>query len=154
MISTFQSSRFNRKPTYTCRICKKTTRETGHDESSVKLCAFCFREAELENSLNDGAIDQAQYDAALIELEREYKRGAFAKTTKTSEPVETKPVAKPTKKLAPSQTPSAKNARRIIRKYLRTAIEFTMDENVTDVALIEAMAAAEEALSTIPGYEA
>lgn len=87
MISRFESSRFDRKPVYTCRICKKQTRDTGHDERSLELCAFCMQEAELENALNDGGIDESQFDAALVKLQQQYKRGAFAKTTKKSAPM-------------------------------------------------------------------
>jgi hypothetical protein len=38
---------------YTCRICGKKTRETGEDESSVKLCASCYGMAGQENTHSD-----------------------------------------------------------------------------------------------------
>jgi hypothetical protein len=167
MIKTFQSSRFDRTPVYTCRSCKKQTRETGHDESTVQLCAFCFREAELTNSLSDGAITEEQFDEAFIELEREYKRGAFAKTQTTFSAPENDDTLKSTrvaktatkKSSAPSQAPNAKNARRIIRNYLRIATEvvaaFNDRESYTDEEidiLISAMDVADAALSTLPGY--
>ena len=44
----FQSRAFS-KPTYKCRCCNKTTRETGDDESSVELCRACYRDATAEN---------------------------------------------------------------------------------------------------------
>lgn len=170
MISTFQKSRAGRTPTFTCRVCKKLTRETGHDESSVKLCAFCSREAELENSLSDGAITEDEFHAALTELERQYKRRAFAKQTKTTkftpevtelakkEVAELKTLKMLLAKKAASQTPSAKNARRIIRNFLRIAMELAMIEDDADATFDEiegardAFAAADATLSTIPGY--
>ena len=39
---------------YACRGCDKKTRETGHDESSVQLCARCYLIACDENSISDG----------------------------------------------------------------------------------------------------
>lgn len=38
---------------YTCRVCGKKTRATGHDEESCQLCAFCYIESGLENSHSD-----------------------------------------------------------------------------------------------------
>ncbi len=43
--------------TYTCRICKKRTRETGQCESNVELCAACYDYAGWENAHNDGHGD-------------------------------------------------------------------------------------------------
>lgn len=40
--------------TYTCRSCGKLTRETGHCESGVELCAACYDEAGWENEHQDG----------------------------------------------------------------------------------------------------
>jgi NAD-dependent dihydropyrimidine dehydrogenase PreA subunit len=36
-------------PTYYCKLCKKRTRETGHDESSCELCKSCYFECLKEN---------------------------------------------------------------------------------------------------------
>lgn len=41
------------KTTYICDICGKRTRETGHSESGVGLCAKCLEECELENEHSD-----------------------------------------------------------------------------------------------------
>jgi hypothetical protein len=41
------------KTTYICEYCGKRTRETGHSESGVGLCAKCFEEAGLENEHSD-----------------------------------------------------------------------------------------------------
>jgi len=47
-------NRFNRgSGCYECRVCGKQTRETGHDESSCQLCAFCYEESGLENHHSD-----------------------------------------------------------------------------------------------------
>jgi hypothetical protein len=34
--------------TYACECCGKRTRETGHEESSVFLCAGCYFEAQIQ----------------------------------------------------------------------------------------------------------
>ena len=38
---------------YNCRICGKQTRETGNNESAVRLCRKCNDRALRENELND-----------------------------------------------------------------------------------------------------
>tara|TARA_R110002051_G_C8706951_1_gene495154 strand:- start:992 stop:1159 length:168 start_codon:yes stop_codon:yes gene_type:complete len=50
MVKQFQKNVYSLEGSvYTCRICKKRTRETGHDESSVQLCKACLLEAQDEN---------------------------------------------------------------------------------------------------------
>jgi len=50
MIKVFQKNVYSLEGSvYTCRICKKKTRETGMDESSVQLCKACLIEAQEEN---------------------------------------------------------------------------------------------------------
>ena len=48
-----RNSHFSRNgligPTYYCKLCKKRTRETGHDESSCELCKSCYFECLKEN---------------------------------------------------------------------------------------------------------
>lgn len=51
--------------TYTCRVCKKTTRNVGGDEFQVQLCKDCFDLAGIENHLSDcgdleGYADEAR----------------------------------------------------------------------------------------------
>jgi len=36
------NNRFDRMGCYTCSTCGKATRETGHDESGMGLCARCL----------------------------------------------------------------------------------------------------------------
>lgn len=38
---------------YICRMCGKQTRETGNDESNVRLCRNCNDRVLKENELND-----------------------------------------------------------------------------------------------------
>lgn len=71
--SKFQVSA-GRTPTYKCGVCGKLTRETGHDESSVELCAFCYEEAGLENALSDGVMTQTEFDKELEMLKKKYGR--------------------------------------------------------------------------------
>lgn len=52
----------------------KRTRETGGDESSVELCAFCNECALTENSYYDGNCTWDEYLAAIEELKKRYKR--------------------------------------------------------------------------------
>jgi hypothetical protein len=83
MISKFQAGNraMGRKgATYQCHVCKRQTRETGHEESSLQLCAYCLLEAYLENELSDGVIEQPEFEQKLDELQKEYKRGKYGKT--------------------------------------------------------------------------
>lgn len=48
-----RNARFDRNGCYTCRTCKKQTRETGRDESSVRMCACCFEKGAYQNSVCD-----------------------------------------------------------------------------------------------------
>ena len=45
-------------PTYICSICKKRTRETGHDESSCELCKSCYLKELMINEHSDHGHDQ------------------------------------------------------------------------------------------------
>lgn len=76
MVSKFQAGGLFRGTggVYVCRVCEKKTRETGHSESGAELCAFCFEEAGLENSLADGIITQEEFDKELASLRKQYKR--------------------------------------------------------------------------------
>lgn len=70
MINKFQV----RTAVYTCGNCGKKTRETGHGESELELCAYCLREGLLENSLSDGNISQEAFDVEIQKLKVEYDR--------------------------------------------------------------------------------
>ena len=59
---------------FNCSLCGKKTRETGEGNSSVQLCAFCYEEAMLENSLSDGNITKEQFNERLDILKKKYKR--------------------------------------------------------------------------------
>lgn len=66
--------------TYVCRCCKRNTRETGEGESDIQLCAYCFLESGIENALSDGAMEQPEFEASIDALQKQYKRGKYAKT--------------------------------------------------------------------------
>jgi len=54
MVKVFQKNVYSLEGSvYTCRICKKKTRETGMDESSVILCKSCYQECLDENERSD-----------------------------------------------------------------------------------------------------
>lgn len=59
---------------YRCDDCGKLTRETGEGESSLHMCAFCYLRSGLRNSLLDGVINQEEFDRALADLRRKYRR--------------------------------------------------------------------------------
>lgn len=67
------STRYGTKPTYKCRACDHNTRETGYDESSCQLCAFCFELCSDENSYSDGAIELPELVAAAQQLVARFK---------------------------------------------------------------------------------
>ncbi|MBI5259792.1 MAG: hypothetical protein HY855_25050 [Burkholderiales bacterium] len=52
-VSRFQKQWRGATPVYTCRMCGKSTRETGDGESGVGLCWKCFEIAGLENTISD-----------------------------------------------------------------------------------------------------
>ena len=39
--------------TYICHNCGKRTRETGHEESNLELCAFCLWQTYAMNAVSD-----------------------------------------------------------------------------------------------------
>jgi hypothetical protein len=49
---------------YTCCACLKETRETGHDESEVELCAKCLLENYVENARSDHGEGSPEHMAA------------------------------------------------------------------------------------------
>jgi len=73
-VARFQSRMMGASAVYKCGACGKQTRETGQDESSCELCAYCYLVFTLDNSLNDGVIDDAEFSSQLAELQREYGR--------------------------------------------------------------------------------
>lgn len=76
---TASRSMFGKKgSTYKCGCCGRMTRETGLDESSLELCAYCLEESYLENALSDGNIEQPQFEVDLDKLQKAYKRGKYA----------------------------------------------------------------------------
>ena len=83
------NSRFGRKElgtaggAYVCANCGKRTRETGHDESNLELCALCLWRTYAENSIFDrvssdeirnAMLDEAKNAKTVKECQEIYKR--------------------------------------------------------------------------------
>jgi hypothetical protein len=69
------TNRFNKNSgCYTCACCGKQTRETGLDESSIGLCAYCYLEGGIENDFSDGNITQEEFDKQIAYLKERYSR--------------------------------------------------------------------------------
>jgi hypothetical protein len=41
---------------FKCESCGKTTRDTGHDESMLRMCRLCVVVSYTENSISDGYV--------------------------------------------------------------------------------------------------
>jgi hypothetical protein len=70
----FQRNLGGNNSTYKCECCGKRTRETGLGESGLGLCAYCYDEGGLENSLQDGHIGIGQYNIDIFNLRKQYDR--------------------------------------------------------------------------------
>jgi len=46
--------------TYICENCGKRTRESGNDESSLKMCLACSLEGEIQNMMSDYGFTDEQ----------------------------------------------------------------------------------------------
>ena len=66
---------------YTCRVCGKRTRETGHDESSCQLCAFCY-ESQIKALCRDYGVQPPK--AKLID---QLAAKLYEETEKPEEPL-------------------------------------------------------------------
>ena len=49
---------------YRCVVCKKQTRETGDNESSVEMCADCYEWESMENQHSDDGHEGAMNECA------------------------------------------------------------------------------------------
>jgi hypothetical protein len=56
MTSTFSGK--NKRGTYVCEICGKTTRETDADAAQFGYCEHCFLECEITNYISDESLDE------------------------------------------------------------------------------------------------
>jgi hypothetical protein len=65
--SRFQSNHHGFNGAYICEACGKRTRETGHEESGLGLCALCLWRTYAENSVSDNVTDDAIRQAMLGE---------------------------------------------------------------------------------------
>lgn len=52
---------------YACRVCKRNTRQTGRDNSSIDLCEDCYELAGIENALSDGHSRMIEVKDEIIE---------------------------------------------------------------------------------------
>jgi radical SAM superfamily enzyme len=50
------------------------TRETGHDEAGVGMCAYCYLRSQLENSLDNESHTPEQFQHDLEALNKRYRR--------------------------------------------------------------------------------
>src|SRR4051812_8607733 len=79
--------------TYECGCCHRQTRETGHGEQSVELCAFCYEVAGMENEHSDGYTTDAEFTAKVRALIKQYgKRAHLDCVTLPEEPALGAPV--------------------------------------------------------------
>lgn len=62
---------FTNKGAYTCGICGKLTRDTGHGEADVGggYCKKCLFECYMENAAGDYGIDSQEYKDAKANYE-------------------------------------------------------------------------------------
>lgn len=70
-LARFQKQFRGMSPVYTCRMCKKATRDTGNDEAGVELCYRCLKVAEAENAGSDYGQDSAEHKRALAAIPAE-----------------------------------------------------------------------------------
>lgn len=61
-----KNSRFDSKGCYTCRCCKKLTRETGYEESSRRICRLCDDKGALEVRILDNIKSDNPHKAGLL----------------------------------------------------------------------------------------
>lgn len=56
-------NRITNKGTYTCGICGKLTRDTGHGEANINdgYCKKCLLECYMENAANDYGLESENY---------------------------------------------------------------------------------------------
>jgi hypothetical protein len=54
---------------FTCEICQKLTRDTGHDEAVFRLCKKCLFRQYVDNAASDYGTDSPQYKQYLEEYE-------------------------------------------------------------------------------------
>lgn len=60
---------------YVCRACGKRTRDTGHAETSVRLCRKCFEDGGIENEHADGMhANRPHADCPACETEGEARK--------------------------------------------------------------------------------
>ncbi|WP_407305390.1 hypothetical protein [Acinetobacter sp.] len=64
-------NRINSKGTYSCAICGKLTRDTGHGEADIDTgyCKKCLFECYMINAAADYGVDSSQYEAAKADFE-------------------------------------------------------------------------------------
>lgn len=56
---------------FTCHSCGRSTRDTGGDNTSLKLCAECYEIGGIENQISDKSFYDGQTEAScLAEIEK------------------------------------------------------------------------------------
>lgn len=74
-VSKFQRN-YTGKSTYICKCCGHNTRissEGGQDAAGVGCCEFCYEVAGQENLLQDGYINEVEFEAFVLEMVELYK---------------------------------------------------------------------------------
>lgn len=64
-------NRITSQGTYTCGICSKLTRDTGHGEADIGggYCKKCMYLCYMDNALNDYGVESTQYAEAKANYE-------------------------------------------------------------------------------------
>jgi hypothetical protein len=61
-------------PKNKCNCCGRSNVNSSRYATGLGLCDYCYEESGLENSLADGHMTQEEYDLAIVELKKQYKR--------------------------------------------------------------------------------
>ena len=59
---------------YTCYVCEKVTRDTGHDEGQLGLCYLCLLDAYVENTESDYGKDSQEHKDAIADHAAQAKK--------------------------------------------------------------------------------
>jgi len=54
---------------FKCYVCKKLTRDTGHNEAELGLCKKCLFKCYVENTASDYGVDSPEHKEAVANYE-------------------------------------------------------------------------------------
>ena len=72
MITKRQTARFTKgSGVFTCHSCKRATRDTGGDNTDLRLCAECYEIGGIENQISDNpnSPDLPKWEAEVAALQ-------------------------------------------------------------------------------------